>query len=204
VVAEPVVYDAVQTLAGTGQLNARLATYLAPLPTGAVIVDVGGGTGLPRRLLPDDSRYVCVDADLVKLRGFRGKHGLGEAVCGDAAALPLPDSRFDVVVCKMVGHHLTDSQLAGMFKECARVLRPGARMLFLDPVQATDRVRSRLLWRYDRGSYPRAPESLKEAMAVEFDINEWSVFAIHHRYVLGVGTKPVTAPPHEWGGQVGH
>jgi ubiquinone/menaquinone biosynthesis C-methylase UbiE len=187
VVAEPVVYDAVQTLAGTHQLDARLAPHLATLPARAVIADVGGGTGLPRRLLPPDSKYICVDADLVKLRGFVHKGGLGSAVCGDAAALPLPDASFDLVVCKMVGHHLTDSQLGLMFHECARVLRPGGRMLFLDPVQAEDRLRSRLLWRYDRGSHPRPPETLKQAMAAEFDLRDWSVFAIHHRYVLGVG-----------------
>lgn len=188
-VAQPAVYDAVQTLAGTSQLDGRLAPHLSSLPSGALIVDVGGGTGLPRPLLPDDSRYVCVDADLVKLRGFLRKQRLGNAVCGDAAALPLPDVRFDLVVCKMVGHHLTDPQLARMFRECARVLRPGARMLFIDPVQAPDRIRSRLLWRYDRGSFPRAPDLLKQAMAAEFEITHWSVFAIHHRYVLGVGTR---------------
>jgi SAM-dependent methyltransferase len=189
VVAQPAVYDAVQAMAGTSLLDDRLAPHLASLQPGALIVDVGGGTGLPRSLLPDDSRYLCVDADLVKLRGFRRKQQLGDAVCGDAAALPLPDARFDAVVCKMVGHHLTDPQLARMFRECARVLRPGARMLFLDPVRAEDRLRSRLLWRYDRGSYPRSPDTLKQAMEAEFEITHWSVFAIHHRYVLGVGQR---------------
>jgi SAM-dependent methyltransferase len=187
VVAQPAVYDAVQFVAGAAELNRRLAASVGALPPGALIVDVGGGTGLPRSLFPDDSVYVCLDPDLVKLRGFRRKQKLGRAVCGDAGALPLPDGSVDLIVCKDVGHHLTDPQLAQMFRECTRVLRPGARMIFIDAVLVADRLRSRVLWRYDRGSHPRPQEVLRRAMEAELQITDWETFAIHHRYVLGVG-----------------
>jgi SAM-dependent methyltransferase len=198
VVAQPVVYDAVQAMAGASELNRRLAARIGSLPPRALIVDVGGGTGLPRSMLPDDSTYVCLDPDPVKLRGFMGKHRPGYAVCGDAAALPLPDGTVDLAVCKDVGHHLTDPQLALLFRECNRVLRLGARMIFIDAALAADRLRSRALWRYDRGSHPRSHDAMKQAMESEFQITEWETFAIIHRYVLGVGqprTDRRTGPP---------
>lgn len=98
-----------------------------------------------------------------------------------------------MVVCKNVTHHLSDEQLQPLFRESARVLKPDGRMIFIDAVQAPERWRSRMLWRYDRGSHPRGEETLRKAMAGEFDIAHWEVFAIYHRYVLGVGTP--SSPP---------
>lgn len=50
---------------------------------------------------------------------------------GDATAIPFPDERFDLVVCRSVLEHLDEP--APAFREIARVLRPGGRFIFLTP-----------------------------------------------------------------------
>lgn len=188
VVAHPAVYDTVQRIVGTSsELERRLATKVGKLDDGAVILDVGGGLGLPPTLWPATATYVCLDIDPVKLGGHRRKYGSGEAILADATRLPVVTGGLDLVVCKNVTHHLTDLQLRALFAESARVLKTGGRMLLLDAVEAGDRWRSRLLWRYDRGSHPRPIETLRRAMAAEFELVEWEVFATHHRYVFGAG-----------------
>jgi ubiquinone/menaquinone biosynthesis C-methylase UbiE len=191
VVANPVVYDTVQAIAGTSsELDHRLAEHVGELPARPIILDVGGGSGLPPSLWPKDATYLCLDIDPVKLAGFRRKGRPGIAVQADGTHLPFRTNSVDLVVCKNVTHHLSDAQLPALFQESARVIKPGSRMLFMDAVQAPDRWRSRFLWRYDRGSHPRAIETLRQTMATEFNLAHWEVFATHHRYVLGVGNSP--------------
>ncbi len=187
IVANPVIYDTVQVLAGSADLDRRLAANLGELPARPTILDVGGGTGLPPSLWPAGTTYLCLDIDPVKLAGFRRKNRPGVALRADATHLPLRARSLDLVVCKNVTHHLGDEQLLPLFRESARVLKPHGRMLFIDAVQAPDRWRSRVLWRYDRGAHPRLIETLRQAMASEFDISRWEDFANYHRYVLGVG-----------------
>lgn len=144
---------------------------------------------MPASLWPAGATYICVDIDPVKLTGFRHKHSSGTPVCGDATRLPIRGASIDLVVCKNVSHHLGDGQLPALFGECARVLRAGGRMLFIDAVQAPERWRSRLLWRYDRGSHPRTVEALRQAMAVELQITHSELITIHHRYLFSEGTR---------------
>jgi SAM-dependent methyltransferase len=187
VVAYPRVYDVVQSLAGTAELDRRIGHVVGTLPDRSVILDVGGGTGLPTSLWPAGAMYLCVDIDPVKLAGFRVRHTAGTPVRGDGTHLPVRTASIDLVVCKNVSHHLSDQDLPGLFRECARVLKAGGRMLFIDAVHAPDRWRSRLLWRYDRGSRPRTVEALRQAMAAEFHIIQSDVFTIQHRYLFSVG-----------------
>lgn len=198
VVANPVVYDTVQALAGTSaELDRHLGVYVGELPARPIILDVGGGSGLPPSLWPGDATYLCLDIDPVKLAGFRRKGRPGVPLLGDGTHLPFRTGSLDLVVCKNVTHHLSDGQLPALFRESARVLKPGSRMLYMDAVQAPDRWRSRFLWRYDRGSHPRTVATLWQAMAKEFDVGHWEVFATHHRYVFGVGNSPIKRLPTE-------
>ena len=189
VVAIPKVYDVVQSLAGTADLDRRVGAALATLPERTVILDVGGGTGLPASLWPAGATYICVDIDPVKLTAFRHKHPSGSPVRGDATRLPVRSASIDLLVCKNVSHHLGEGELPGLFRECARVLRTGGRMVFIDAVRAPERWRSRLLWRYDRGSHPRTVEALRETMGTELQITRSEVFTIHHRYFFSEGVR---------------
>jgi SAM-dependent methyltransferase len=184
--AQPRIYDAVQGIFGAAEMNRRLAVRLAELPRPARVLDLGGGTGLAAELWPAGAAYICLDNDPLKLNRFRAKHPHGFPVQADATRLPLASRSFDLVVCKAVSHHLSDPQLPMLMSESARVLRPGAHLVFVDAVWDPERWRGRLLWRYDAGSFPRVEAALREAISADFTITRWDVFAIHHRYVVCV------------------
>jgi ubiquinone/menaquinone biosynthesis C-methylase UbiE len=188
VVARPRVYDACQLAAGAGVVRRHLRGAIIPLRDSAKwVLDIGGGTGASRAHWRADARYLCLDYDPMKLAGYRAKVPGGLAVQADATAVPLADGSVDAVVCTQVTHHLTEAQLEQMIGEAARVLRAGAHFVMLDAVWRPARVPGRLLWRYDRGSFPRTDVVLREAMERHFEILRWEEFSLWHAYVVGVG-----------------
>ena len=186
--SRPWVYDQIQKLAGVRRVYQRISRQLPAGATGYVL-DVGGGTGAIRPLWPRDCRYVCLDIEMPKLRGFRAKTGDGLALQTDATRMPIADACASSVVCMAVAHHLTDTMLASVLSESARVLRPGGRMFFLDPVFDRRRALGRMIWRLDRGSYPRTADTLHKVFSQHFHVAHWEQFAVYHEYVLGVGLR---------------
>jgi SAM-dependent methyltransferase len=142
-----------------------------------------------RQLWPAHCRYVCLDIEMPKLQGFRSKVAGGLALQTDATRMPIASGCADSVVCMAVAHHLTDAMLTDVLGESVRVLKPGGRMFFLDPVLARDRIVGRMIWRLDRGSYPRTAEALQSVFSRHLKIAHWEQFAIHHEYVMGIGVR---------------
>jgi ubiquinone/menaquinone biosynthesis C-methylase UbiE len=73
VVSIPTIYDLSQKLAGGDVARAVLKKEFSILPKAGSALDVGGGTGLMRPLLPANWEYTCLDNDPQKLSGFRKK-----------------------------------------------------------------------------------------------------------------------------------
>jgi SAM-dependent methyltransferase len=186
--SRPGVYDLIQKLAGVRQVHARMSRQL-PASGAGYVLDVGGGTGAMRPLWPTGCRYVCLDIEMPKLQGFRAKVADGLALQTDATRMPIADGCVGSVVCMAVAHHLTDDMLASVLRESARVLKPGGRMFFLDPVFARRRLLGRLIWRLDRGSHPRTADTLQRVFQQHFQVAHWERFAIYHEYVFGVGVR---------------
>jgi ubiquinone/menaquinone biosynthesis C-methylase UbiE len=187
VVARPLVYDLCQRAVGAKYVRERLAERIAPQRAARMVIDIGGGTGAARAMWGEDSRYVCLDVDPLKLSGYVAKNPGGLALLADATDVPLIDGGVDAVVCTSVTHHLTDPLLDRMLAEAARVLKPAGRLILLDALWVEKLWAGRLLWKYDRGSFPRTGETLREAIARHFDIDTWDEFAVWHRYALIVG-----------------
>ena len=187
--AHPWVYDQIQTVAGHPQVLERLSHAIVSLDP-KVVVDIGGGTGTVRNLFAADCRYICLDLEMPKLLGFRSKIPRGLGVLGDATSMPIIGGCADAVVCKSVTHHLTDSMLERALDESRRVLRAGGHMVLLDAVLNPRRLAGRVLWRLDRGSYPRSEDELHRKLEDRFRILHWEKFAIYHEYVLGIGLRP--------------
>jgi len=94
-----------------------------------VVLDAGCGSGrvFQHRLAGRVRRVVGVDVTDEP----RGNENIDDAVKGDLAALPLRPETFDLIVVSHVAEHLTQPE--AVFRELARVLRPGGRLLLLTP-----------------------------------------------------------------------
>lgn len=91
------------------------------------ILDVGAGSGdlleTAREMLKNTSpSLVGVDLNRVSVKTVAARSGI-EAIQGDALALPFADSSFDMVVCSLFLHHLTNDAAIDLIREMRRVAR---------------------------------------------------------------------------------
>jgi ubiquinone/menaquinone biosynthesis C-methylase UbiE len=114
--------------------TATLAVATAPSP--ARVLDMGCGTGYLLRVLadryPNAEQLVGIDAAPQMVQtATGGTHDdrLTFAV-GVAEQIGYPDETFDLIVSTTSFDHWSDQQ-AGL-RECARVLRPGGRLVLVD------------------------------------------------------------------------
>lgn len=106
------------------------------LGPGARVIDVGCGTGdLCRALVAHDLDPVGVDRSWGMLARARTT---GSLVRGDALALPVRDGAADGVVSGFTLRNL--AALEPFFMECARALRPGGRVAFLEVAKPHGRL----------------------------------------------------------------
>jgi SAM-dependent methyltransferase len=183
-VAIPWFYDLSQWLAGASQNRKVFREEFSPLPEKGCVLDVGGGTGLSRLLLPMGWKYFCLDPDPQKLEGFRAKFPDDEAVQASACEIPLDDESFDLCIMIAVSHHLTDEEFRFALSEIKRLLRPRGKFMLMDAVWNSANLRGRFLWALDRGSYPKTREFLQSRLGACFSIQSIRNWKVHHEYAL--------------------
>ncbi|MGH2856701.1 MAG: class I SAM-dependent methyltransferase [Solirubrobacteraceae bacterium] len=110
-----------------------LAAHL-PLAGGDVL-SIGCGWHPGRHLFPSPAfRLVAADADPVKVAGVLAEGRADEALTGHAGALDLKPASFDVVLYRLVLHHIAfQGPLQPCFDEAARLLRPGGALVAIEP-----------------------------------------------------------------------
>ena len=113
--------------------------------TGKRVIDFGCGSGANTALLANRGAHVWgvdISEDLIRLAQRRmqvcGRAGGAQFVVGSAHDLPFPDSSIDVVFGIAILHHL-DLQLVS--REVHRVLKPGGRAIFQEPVRNSKIIR---------------------------------------------------------------
>jgi ubiquinone/menaquinone biosynthesis C-methylase UbiE len=109
------------------------------------LIDIGCGTGRFLDFVKQSwPRLPVLGVDLSDAylrharRHLRRWSRLGFAV-GMAEALPVPDSSQDAVTSIFMLHELPPKVRRDMLRECARVLRPGGRLVLLDSLQRGDK-----------------------------------------------------------------
>lgn len=139
---EPLPLTGERTVPGVAQENywfrRHEAAYraLARYCAGAVVLEAGCGEGYGADLLAQDAAVVLgLDYDELTARHVAAAYPAVKAVRGNLAGLPLRSASVDVVANLQVIEHLWDQE--GFLAECARVLRPGGRLLVTTPNRIT-------------------------------------------------------------------
>jgi SAM-dependent methyltransferase len=112
----------------------RLVDRHVRLTRGAVL-SVGSGWHPGRHLFPAPAFTILgVDADPERVEGLAESGRADETRLGRAGELDLPPASFDVVLYRLVLHHLVyQGPIAPCFAEAQRLLRPGGAMVAVEP-----------------------------------------------------------------------
>jgi ubiquinone/menaquinone biosynthesis C-methylase UbiE len=189
--SNPWIYELSHRIAKTNRLDPVLAAHTGGLSSCSRVLDVGGGSGSAQSLWSSDCLYVCLDIDGAMLRAFRPRRPRSQAVQADALRLPISDHSVDQVLYKFVCHHIPDEALGRLFQESRRVLKESGRLLLVEPIWRSDSRVSRILWRYDRGSHPRTPDSLSSSISEHFVVHHTQRLKTWHTFAFYVATpKP--------------
>jgi len=113
--------------------RALLGRYLRR--RGGEVLSVGCGEDPGRRLFPKPAfRMTGVEPDGALLERLVEQGELDEGVAGRAAELPLEPESYDIVLYRLVLHHIAyQGPLAPVFEEGARLLRPGGALVAIEP-----------------------------------------------------------------------
>lgn len=105
-----------------------------PLSSGEVL-SVGCGWHPGRHLFPRPAfRMTGVELDGVVVDALVESGELDEGIAGRAGDLPLEDGSFDVVLYRLVLHHIAfQAPLEPVFQEARRLLRPGGALVAVEP-----------------------------------------------------------------------
>jgi SAM-dependent methyltransferase len=99
------------------------------------VLSVGCGWHPGRHLFPAPAfRLVGADADPDRAAGVLSSGRADDSLVGYAGRLDLPSASFDVVLYRLVLHHLVfQGPLEPIFTEAARLLRPGGALVAIEP-----------------------------------------------------------------------
>jgi len=167
---------------GGGKGATTRLSRLAGLAPGMRVLDVGGGLGGPARSLAVDygcrvtvidlaESYVQAGAALTALLGLGGQvsHQLGNAL-----ELPFEEGSFDVVWTQNSGMNIEEKER--MYAGFHRVLRPGGRLVFQEPMAGPVQPPVfPLMWAHDASThFLRTPTEMRTLIEnVGFRLAVW-------------------------------
>lgn len=160
----PVVYSCFQSLMGAHKSRRSfVAKYVRPFP-GMRILDIGCG---PADILAylEDVQYCGFDIDQAYIEQAQKKFGARGTFC--CAEFTLDKVRelpqFDVVLASGLLHHLDDRTAVNLLKLASRALRPGGRLITIDPcIDPSQNFISGFLVRHDRGQNVRTKQGYEK------------------------------------------
>lgn len=129
--------------------SALYARFYLPWMQGGQLLEVGCGAGKQLEAMADAGwtvRGVDFDPEAVAVAHTRGL----DVAVGDVRDLKLPEASFDAIVMAHVLEHVFDP--VGLLTECARLLKPGGRLVSITP--NADSLGHRIFRRAWRGLEP--------------------------------------------------
>jgi SAM-dependent methyltransferase len=128
--------DATRQVHYDQQMRREQAILRRRLPLdGGDALSVGCGWHPGRHLFPKPAfRLTGVDLDPAMIEMLRERGEIDDGVEGRAGELPYEPASFDVVLYRLVLHHVVyQGPLAPVFEEGARLLRPGGALVAVEP-----------------------------------------------------------------------
>ena len=123
--------------------DAELVTaLLEELPPEPTVLDVGCGDGERTLARLDDARAVGLDFSRHGLELASRSVPTAELVQGDMVDIPLADGSVDGITAYHAVFHVDRDRHTDVYREFARVLRPGGRALLTVGTSAYEQVRS--------------------------------------------------------------
>ncbi|WP_339079457.1 class I SAM-dependent methyltransferase [Pseudomonas sp. TMP9] len=160
ILSHPIIYSSFQSLMGAHKSRQHFVeNFVRPFP-GMKILDVGCGPSDILAYLPnvDYWGFDISEAYIEQAKKRFGGHGqfnCRQLQFEDLAALP----KFDVILALGLLHHLDDSVALGVLQLGYEALKPGGRLLTIDPcLDPSQNVVARFLVRNDRGQNVRHKE----------------------------------------------
>jgi ubiquinone/menaquinone biosynthesis C-methylase UbiE len=188
----------------------EMARHLPPSGSTLRVLDVGCGPGnsaLTLASLRADVQVLGLDGSTAMISRARraiAKHSNGKQVSvarADIQHLPIADSSIDAMIAHSVYYMLDDQ--AGFLTEALRVLRPGGRLIMLDPAQVPyplgmlrknlRAAPSVLIWQIVSRAYHRyTPERIARELEAAGLARVLGERAVQGYGVLSRGEKPYT------------
>ncbi len=102
---------------------------------GGDVLSIGAGWHPGRHLFPAHGfRMLAVDSDANRVAGLLETGRADDAQVGSAGRLDLPAESFDVVLYRLVLHHIAfQGAVSPCFEEAGRLLRPGGALVAIEP-----------------------------------------------------------------------
>jgi SAM-dependent methyltransferase len=164
----PSLFGFYQWVVGAPGCHRRFLEVFAKPRSGDRVVDLGCGTGASLAHLPEGISYVGVDISPEYIQAAHERFGArGTFLCSDLVNADLSQfPPFDLAISFGVLHHLNDAEAQAVLRLARRIVRPGGRVVTIDPCYVRDQPRiARFLNDHDRGRHIREAEEYRRLFA---------------------------------------